>query len=178
MDGTLIKDGRRYTMRFERELAHPPEKVWRAITEREFLRQWFPCDIEGGWEPGAMLKFTFPDEFADMVADEDTRGEVLTVDPGRLLEFRWGRDSVLRMELEPAPAGCRFVLSDTLTDGSILARDAAGWEYCIHNLVLVLDGSPAEQFDADAWRVPFERYVAKFEPVAGAQQGPPGEGPG
>ena len=39
-------DGR-WRLRFTRALAHPPEKVWRAITEPEHLAQWFPTTIEG-----------------------------------------------------------------------------------------------------------------------------------
>ena len=29
------------------------------------------------------------------------------------------------------------------------------------------------EFAMDAWRVRFKRYVEKFEPLAGPQQGPP-----
>jgi uncharacterized protein YndB with AHSA1/START domain len=42
MDATLIKDGSRYTVRFERKLAHSPEKVWQSLTERELLQQVVP----------------------------------------------------------------------------------------------------------------------------------------
>ena len=37
----------RDAVRFERRLAHPPERVWRAITDRGELEAWFPADIEG-----------------------------------------------------------------------------------------------------------------------------------
>ncbi|UMG93452.1 SRPBCC domain-containing protein [Nocardioides sp. TF02-7] len=46
--GVLLRDGDRVGLRFERRLAHPPEKVWRALTESEHLRHWFPADIVGG----------------------------------------------------------------------------------------------------------------------------------
>ena len=36
-----------WMVRFERHLAHPREKVWRALTESEHLRAWLPCDIVG-----------------------------------------------------------------------------------------------------------------------------------
>jgi uncharacterized protein YndB with AHSA1/START domain len=33
MDGTLVQSRDRYVLRFERLLAHPVERVWRAVTE-------------------------------------------------------------------------------------------------------------------------------------------------
>ena len=36
--GTLEDLGGRWRLRFTRELAHPQEKVWRAITEPEHLQ--------------------------------------------------------------------------------------------------------------------------------------------
>ena len=41
------KDGEKWTLILVRELRHPPEKVWRAITEPEHLRQWAPFDADG-----------------------------------------------------------------------------------------------------------------------------------
>ena len=37
MEGTLEDAGGRWRLRFTRPLAHPPGKVWRAITEPEHL---------------------------------------------------------------------------------------------------------------------------------------------
>jgi uncharacterized protein YndB with AHSA1/START domain len=178
MEATLTKDGTRYTVQFERKLAHPPEKVWRALTERELLRKWFPSDVLGGWEVGSKLQFVFPDEVAGIVDDEDTRGEVLAMEPGRLLEFSWGPSSVFRMELVPEDAGSRLILSETIDDASLAARQAAGWEVCLAGLESVLLIQEPAELASDAWKAPFERYVAKFEPLAGLQQGPPAGPPG
>ncbi|PZG03110.1 SRPBCC domain-containing protein, partial [Nonomuraea aridisoli] len=41
---TLHPDGRT-TLRLQRRLPHPPEKVWRAITEPEHLAAWFPTTV-------------------------------------------------------------------------------------------------------------------------------------
>ena len=61
MYGTLdtLQDGRSQ-LRFTRALAHPPEKVWAAITEPEHLAHWFPTTIDGERAAGAPLRFTFP----------------------------------------------------------------------------------------------------------------------
>lgn len=172
MDGELTREGATYTVRFERVLAHPPEKVWRALTEPDLLRQWFPDQVEGEWKVGAPLHFGFEQPIEGM---EGMDGVVLAVQAPKLLEFTWG-SSTLRCELRPEGAGCRLVFSETFEDGSIAARDAAGWEMCLENLVAVLEGRLPEEFELGAWRVPFAKYVARFEAVAGPQVGPPGEG--
>lgn len=172
MDASLIKDGSRYTLRFERRLAHSPKKVWRVLTEREQLRKWFPSDVIGEWTMGAKLRFVFEGGESEGLEEADLQGEVLSVEPMRLLEYRWG-ESLLRCELIAEGDGCRLIFSESFEDKSIAARNAAGWEMCLANTEAVLkDRAPAE-FAMDVWRVAFERYVAEFEPLAGSQQGPP-----
>jgi hypothetical protein len=65
----LIDDVLRPAIRLERHLPDPPAVVWQALTEREQLRSWFPCDVVvtgGRWEPGAALTFLFPPEVIDI----------------------------------------------------------------------------------------------------------------
>ena len=62
-DGKLIElEGDMVGVRFERRLAHPLERVWRAITEPDELAKWFPAKprIEGERRVGAKLQFTYP----------------------------------------------------------------------------------------------------------------------
>lgn len=177
MEASFRKIGPRYSLELDRRLAHPPEKVWRALTERKLLRQWFPCDVEGEWKVGSPLRFTFLHGEGEGLSEEDLRGEVLTVDPPRLLEFRWG-DSRLRCELIPDGDGCRLLFSETLADASWGARNAAGWEMCVDNLDLLLQGLTVAKFALEVWRRKFGRYVKKFEPEFGPQQGPPENFPG
>jgi uncharacterized protein YndB with AHSA1/START domain len=139
--------------------------VWRALTDREQLRSWFPCDVVvagGQWEVGAALTFPFPSEVIDMTLT----GEVLAVDEPNALAFTWGEET-LRFELSAAGGGTHLVLVDELPAG-IAARNAAGWEVCLDRLA-GLDPEP------DAWRSHFDAYVAGFEPTLGPQEGPPAE---
>src|SRR5438874_2545629 len=46
-EGQLEQGGGRWRVRFTRRLGHPPEKVWRALTEPAHLATWFPTTIEG-----------------------------------------------------------------------------------------------------------------------------------
>jgi uncharacterized protein YndB with AHSA1/START domain len=162
---TLVTDGVRPAVRLERHLADPPPVVWKALTEREQLRSWFPCDVivdSGQWVPGATITFPFPAEVINMTLT----GRVLAVDPPRLLSYTWG-DEVLRFELSPENGGTRLVLVDELP-ANAAARNAAGWEVCLDRLAGL---TPAD----DAWKSHFDSYAAAFEPAAGPQEGPPAE---
>lgn len=162
-DGTLLTDGPRPAVRLERHLADPPSIVWQAITDRDQLRAWFPCDVivEGGrWEVGAAITFPFPADVIDMTLV----GEVLTVDEPTSLAFTWG-DETLRFELSADGGGTRLVLIDELPAG-IAARNAAGWDECLDRLA-GRDGAPTP------WQDRFDAYAAAFEPLVGAQEGPP-----
>jgi uncharacterized protein YndB with AHSA1/START domain len=159
-DATLLTDRARPAVRLERHLPDPPAVVWRALTEREQLRSWFPSDVilDGGrWEVGATITFPFPPEVMDMTLT----GEVLEVDEPNLLVFTWGEDT-LRFELSPEEDGTRLVLVDELPADSA-ARNAAGWENCLDRLVGL---EPAD----GVWESRFERYAAAFEPAVGPQE--------
>ena len=171
MDAAFTKDGSRFALRLERRLAHSPEKVWRVLTERELLKQWFPCDVEGEWEVGAELRFAFLHDEGEGLSEEDRLGEVLAVEPPRLLEFRWGTH-LIRCELVPEEDGCTLHFSHTFDDPSWGARNAAGWELCLDSLDLLLQGGAIAKFAWDAWRPRFARYVKKYEPEFGPQLDP------
>ncbi len=162
MTGTLLTDGARPAVRLERELTDPVPVVWRALTDREELRAWFPCDVlvaGGRWQVGASITFAFAPEH-----DMTLHGEVLEVDEPRVLAFTWG-DDALRFELSPQGSGTRLVLIDELP-ASAAARNAAGWEVCLDRL--------AGRDSGDDWQPRFEAYAAEFAPRIGAQEGPPG----
>jgi uncharacterized protein YndB with AHSA1/START domain len=163
-------------VRFERHLSHPPEKVWRALVDRDELRTWFPTDIiTDEWKVGATLEFPFRNNEGPTVT-----GTVLELDEPRVLAYTWGDDTI-RFELSPGPTGgTDLVLTDEL-DGAIAARNAAGWEICLEHLAGHGPGddgpgdhSPGEHSPGDnAWKPLFDQYVAAFEPTLGPQEGPP-----
>jgi uncharacterized protein YndB with AHSA1/START domain len=168
MHGTLeqLDDGR-WQLRFTRKLSHPPEKVWRAITEAEHLDAWFPTTIEGEREVGAPLRFSF--RSGRLPSFE---GEMLAYDPPSALEFQWGED-VLRMEVRPEGEGTVLTLLDTLAERGKAARDGAGWHVCLDQLAAHLRGEETEDTESTtAWEDVHSDYVARFGPEA-ATIGPP-----
>jgi uncharacterized protein YndB with AHSA1/START domain len=163
-DAALLAEGPRPAVRLERRLADPPAVVWRALTERDQLRSWFPCDVivsGGQWVVGAAISFPFPPDVIEMTL----AGEVLEVDEPKLLVFTWGEEETLRFELTPDGAGTRLILIDELA-ANAAARNAAGWQDCLDRLA-GLDPAP------EAWRARFDEYSAAFEPALGHQDGPP-----
>lgn len=159
-DATLLTDGARPAVRLERHLDDPPTVVWQALTEREQLRSWFPCDVivrNGRWEVGAAITFPFSPDVMDLTLT----GEVLEVDEPHVLAFTWGEDT-LRFELSAEGDGTRLVLIDELPAGGA-ARNAAGWETCLDRLAGV-------EADRDPWEARFERYAEAFEPMLGPQE--------
>ena len=172
MDANLETNssGHKYSLSIERRFAHPPEKVWRVITDRELLKQWFPCDVVGDWKVGAQLEFIFPLEQHSGTTEEDLHGEVLAVDEPNLLHFRWGRHA-MKFELTPDGDGCLFRLSESFDDKAWGARNAAGWEMCIQNIDLVLDGVAVAKFAAEVWRDKFDHYAEKFKDLVGPRGG-------
>jgi len=161
--GVLEQAGARWRLRFRRQLAHPPDKVWRALTEPEHLKAWFPQQIVGEWRVGAPLRFV--SEFGDF------DGEVLAFEPPRILEFSWGTDTI-RVEVAPDPRGTLLTLIDTFDEHGKAARDAAGWHTCVDHLEVALDGAQPAWAPGERWQAVHPEYVATFGPEA-AIIGPP-----
>lgn len=153
-------------LRFIRRLPHPPATVWRAITQPEHLKAWFPDTIEvTSWTPGATLHFRHE---GGLYSFDGTVGEV---SPERVLEFTWGPDTI-RLELEPDGEGTRLTLLDTLEAVGKAARDGAGWHVCLDELIHHLDGTAPAQTSSDRWRAVHPDYVSALGPEA-ATIGPP-----
>jgi len=76
MTESLHSDAGRNVVRLERYLAHPPEKVWRALTEPAHLAQWFPAEVRLDLRPGGRVTFTFPGAGPDGQAVPDSSGEI------------------------------------------------------------------------------------------------------
>src|SRR5258707_10304088 len=81
------KDGEKWTLVLVRELRHPPEKVWQALTDPAQLREWAPFDADGTLgKVGSTVKLTTVGAPALHVTE--TRGT--RADAPKVLEYNWG----------------------------------------------------------------------------------------
>lgn len=176
---TTNADGRT-VLRMERRLAHPPAKVWRALTEPKEFSQWFPVAATSiDLRVGGVIKLDFGTE--DVPDDMRDEMPITEVDPPRLLAFDWDGEK-LHWELRPTDDGCLLMFTHTLDDRAGAASYASGWHECIEAISTVLRGEPvpdtqpsAELHDgyvdalgldegtsedtADGWRVRYERQL-------------------
>jgi uncharacterized protein YndB with AHSA1/START domain len=88
----------------ERDLPHPPEKVWRALTTPALLEDWL---MKNDFEPKVGHRFAFR---MDPVPNWDgvVLAEVLEIEKPKRLSYTWGAfnlASVVTWTLTPTPTG-------------------------------------------------------------------------
>jgi len=126
----------------ERQFAHPPEKLWRALTESPLVAQWL---MNNDFEPVVGRKFQFR---ADPVPNWNgvIDCEVLVVDPQKQLSYSWGAfglGTVVLWTLTPAGGGTHVRMEQS---GFGANQDAAykgatyGWQKFVGNLENVVAG--------------------------------------
>jgi uncharacterized protein YndB with AHSA1/START domain len=133
------------TLVIEKVFPHPPEKLWRALTENQLLAQWL---FKNDFEPVPGRRFQFR---ADPVPQWDgiIDCEVLVVDPLKQLSYSWGSlglESVVLFTLTPAEGGThlRMEQSGFRPDQQQAYGGAKyGWQKFFNNLDRVLDGGAA-----------------------------------
>lgn len=95
---------------FDLDLLHPPEKVWRALTDPALLAQWLLPVVGFRLEPGAAFEFRAqPQPGWDGVVD----CRLLEAEPHRKLSWRWvvgDIDTVVTFTLTPTATGTRLSL--------------------------------------------------------------------
>src|SRR5437016_5501921 len=99
------KDGEKWTLVVARNLAHPPAKVWKALTEPEHLRAWAPFDADRSLGSVGTAKLTT----VGAPKEHITESQIKRADAPKLLEMSWGGQE-MKWELEPVGSGTRLTL--------------------------------------------------------------------
>jgi uncharacterized protein YndB with AHSA1/START domain len=158
--GQILRDEQGVSLRYERHLSHPPVRVWRALTESDQLRHWFPADLVGPRDEGAELVVPFWDDVAAKFSIEDPvlTGRILTWDPPSRFAWQWD-DEVITFELEPTDQGTRLTLHVQLSaTGPGADQVGAGYHLCLDQLVTLVETDTAPPFvDLDE-----NTYVADY----------------
>ncbi len=151
------RDGEKWTLILVRELHHPPEKVWQALTDPAQLREWAPFDADGSLgTAGATVKLTWVGTGATM------RTTVTRADAAEVLEY-----GDMRWELEASGSGTHLTLWHNI-DRRFISWGAAGWHICFDVLDRLLNGTPIGRIvgggamKSDGWQRLNAEYARQF----------------
>ena len=100
----------------EREFAHPPEKLWRALTQPHLIGEWL---MKNDFSPAIGHRFNLHGEWGGVLDCE-----VLVVEPNRTLSYTWNfahDDPVFNLE-----SVVTFTLIPTGT-GTLLRMEQSGF---------------------------------------------------
>lgn len=123
-----------------------PEKLWSALTDAEFMKQyWFGMHCESEWTAGSPWKMVASDGHVF-----DT-GEIVEAEPPRRLVIRWQHQnrpelkaegpSLCTMELEASGTAVKLSITHTIERERSLLIDAVsgGWPKIMSNLKSLLE---------------------------------------
>jgi uncharacterized protein YndB with AHSA1/START domain len=151
-----------WTLVFVRDLRHPPEKVWAALTDPAQLREWAPftADRKLGEVGEATLTMT------DGETEEDLPTVVSRAESPTVLEYTWGGD-LLRWELASTAPGTRLTLRHTVEERELIPKVSAGWHICLDVAERLLDGNPVgpiagEEALNHGWQELHDAYAEKL----------------
>ena len=83
----------------EREIPHPPEKIWRALTQPHLIEEWL---MKNDFKPVMDHKFNLSADWGAVDC------QVTAVEPNKTLAYTWaayGLESVVTWTLTPTGAG-------------------------------------------------------------------------
>ncbi|MGA8087623.1 MAG: SRPBCC domain-containing protein [Terracidiphilus sp.] len=130
------------TLVIEREIPHPPEKIWRALTERRLIGEWL---MQNDFQPLVGHRFQFrstPVHGWDGIIDS----EVLAIEPNSRLSYGWttmGLETVVTWTLTPTATGTHLRMEQSgfpSEEGANYKGAKYGWTSFIGKLENVVGG--------------------------------------
>lgn len=150
--GELIEPA---TVKIERRLPGPIERVWAYLTESDLRRQWLASG-EMDARVGGSVEFVWRnDELTDppgprpagFAAQHSMVCEVTECDPPHRLAITWGSTGGVRFELKPLGHDVLLTLIHRrVLDRGILLRVSAGWHGHLDILASRLTGTTPKPF--------------------------------
>ncbi len=126
----------------EKMLPHPPEKIWKALTETDALSSWLMVtDFKA--EVGQPFNFKYKDTVA-------ATGEVLEIVAPKKLVYSWKQvgiptQTTVTWLLEATEGGTILRLEhDGFEDQAMLDMHNTGWIQCLDKLEKLLNGPVAK----------------------------------
>ena len=145
-----------------RELRHPPEKVWRALTDPEHLREWAPFDADRSLATVGAVKLSTVGRLRRWCRRRRSSGPTR-----RACSSTRGAATTCAGSWSRSARGTRLTLWHNI-DRAYIAMGAAGWHICFDVLDRLLDGAPIgrivgrEAMKFDGWQRLHAEYGKQF----------------
>ena len=119
----------------EREIAHPPERIWRALTQPHLIEEWL---LKNDFEPAVGHRFGLRADWGAVDC------QVLELEPNKTLSYTWvsmGLESIVTWTLTPSGTGTHLRMEQS---GFLASQEQAfqgaqyGWQRFFGNLEQVL----------------------------------------
>ena len=91
----------------ERDLPHPPAKIWRALTQPHLIEEWL---MKADFKPVLDHRFSLQADWGTVQC------QVTAIDPNKSLAYRWdalGIETVVTWTLTPTPSGTHLRMEQT-----------------------------------------------------------------
>jgi uncharacterized protein YndB with AHSA1/START domain len=148
------------TLKIQRLLPGPIERVWAYLTESDLRRQWLAAG-KMEMKVGAPFEFVWRNEElsdlpsqrpAGFAAEHRMQSRITELDPPRKLVIAWQDSGDVSFELEPKGDEVLLTLIHRrLPDRATLLKVSAGWHQHLDTLVARATGKAPEPF-WDGWR--------------------------
>ena len=154
--GELIEPA---TLKIQRMLPGPIERVWDYLTDSELRRKWLAAGVMDT-KPGASFELVWRnDELSDppgkrpdgFDVEHRMQSRIVECDPPRKLVFTWSNSGDVSIELEPRGSKVLLTLIHRrLPSRTTQLRVSAGWHVHLDTLVMVASGEKPPPF-WDRW---------------------------
>ena len=153
------KGGDKWTLILVRQLRHPPQKVWEALTDPAQLREWAPFVTDGSLGAVGTVNLTW------VGTPQPLETKVTRVEAPTLLEY-----GDIRWQLEAVGGGTRLTLWHSI-DRRFVSWGAAGWHICFDVLDRFLADDPIGRIvGEDAMKFAgWQRLVGEYAKQFGAE---------
>ena len=176
-DGTIEQHDERVTFRYQRQLRHSIDKVWRAITDPDELAVWLGTRPELDLRVGGL--YVMIHTTADGSAPLRVEDKVVAVQPPRLFQHTFWLElnpsALVTWELTPTEdGGTRLDLTHELDLAdmksvagqesivTIMSRNASGWHVLLDRITEALTGNGQQDWPKAAQQVLQRRYATQL----------------
>lgn len=161
--GRVVGEGERASLVFRRRLVHPPEAVWRALTDPDELSNWYMTKATiDGREGGSIDFLAGPSRLR-------VTGRILRWEPPLVFEHEWkvaprpelptGEDAVIRWELRRDGEGTLLHLEHKNLNRMTALGFAPGTHTFLDRLVAQLARQPVPN-----WQERYGQVASQYPP--------------